>query len=400
MSLRATYVAAALAFSLLLASSVHWMTLSACRRDQAMDAKQRAVDLAVPLSWINTDAHPLQTEDDNTAPPSSRESVDGSLAWRHVRRCTRAEADAQAQLVRLAQVKGCGGRGDYLMRIVHLHHPRGTYFIDIGSNKGYSGAHFFQLWEPEYKLDPKVLQKAVGHSCGVCQDCNEVTAPIVALGFLQPRLRKRQRIRVFSFDGSTINANNLHNGIARLEHNYSIQGIAKAWTSENAALADKYTPGATVRFVSQREIGHIAGPTEDTTGKTVVVVPVLTVDHIIERDKLEFVAVVKIDTEGYDQFVIHGAERALRAHRVLLLLFEYHYVWPPPTSLKNATAQLEDWGYVCYLEGQHGLLRLNYDCWNDALEVRTWSNVWCLSTRRRDGLAIASAFDALALLWL
>jgi len=246
-------------------------------------------------------------------------------------------------------------------------------------------------------MDLNTLMKAVGHSCGVCGDCNDKTSPVV-VNFPETR-KDTRRIRVFSFDGSTLNANHLRQGIAVLEANFSIKGLTKVWTSENAALAGEYVPGATVKFISLRELGHIAGKDEDLTGKTVVIVPVYTVDFLIQREKLDFVDVIKIDTEGYDAFVIQGAKETLKAHKTLLLLFEYHFVWHPPTSLKQTTAELQEWGYVCYLEGQRGLLKLTHGCWSEQLEIRSWSNVWCLSTRHRAGLAIAAAFDNYVLVW-
>jgi len=174
----------------------------------------------------------------------------------------------------------------------------------------------------------------------VCGDCNDETAPVI-VGFPRPTRHVQRNIRVFSFDGSTINSDHLRSGIEKLQNNYSIPGIVSAWTSENAALAGTYTPGATVKFVSNREIGHIAGADEDLTGKNVVVVPVYSIDYIVEREKLAFVDVIKVDTEGYDSFVIRGGIETLKAHKTLLLLFEYHFVWPPPTSLRQTTQELE-----------------------------------------------------------
>ena len=34
--------------------------------------------------------------------------------------------------------------------------PHARTFVDIGSNKGYSGARFYALWNPEMGLDEKV----------------------------------------------------------------------------------------------------------------------------------------------------------------------------------------------------------------------------------------------------
>ena len=96
-------------------------------------------------------------------------------------------------------------------------------------------------------------------------------------------------------------------------------------------------------------------------------------------------------------------------------MFEYHEKWPKEFSL----ASIVDWmagiggsgaggggggirsdgthtavSYVCYLEGKHLLLRLT-GCWDRALELRRWSNVYCLHSVH--AAAAVAAFDAYSL---
>ena len=87
-----------------------------------------------------------------------------------------------------------------------------------------------------------------------------------------------------------------------------------------------------------------------------------------------------------------------------MVMFEYHEKWPKEHSL----AAVVDWmsavgggggetasvAYVCYLEGKHLLLRLT-GCWDRALEMRRWSNVWCLHAVH--AAPVVAAFDAYSL---
>jgi hypothetical protein len=54
---------------------------------------------------------------------------------------------------------------------------------------------------------------------------------------------------------------------------------------------------------------------------------------------------------------------------------------------------LASFGFSCYLEGTMHLVKLTDGCWDPRLEIRQWSNVWCLSTRTRVGLLTSLLFD-------
>lgn len=63
------------------------------------------------------------------------------------------------------------------MRIIHLVMPQATTFIDIGSNKGFTAARFYELWSPELGLNAKILHAAIRATnknpeileCGACK---------------------------------------------------------------------------------------------------------------------------------------------------------------------------------------------------------------------------------------
>jgi hypothetical protein len=53
----------------------------------------------------------------------------------------------------------------------------------------------------------------------------------------------------------------------------------------------------------------------------------VTVDALIDRRGWGSVDFLKIDTEGYDAHVLAGTARALRAHRISVVQFEYNRPW-------------------------------------------------------------------------
>ncbi|HXX22847.1 MAG TPA: FkbM family methyltransferase [Terriglobia bacterium] len=56
---------------------------------------------------------------------------------------------------------------------------------------------------------------------------------------------------------------------------------------------------------------------------TVAEVEVITLDDVIEREKLDFVDLVKMDVEGHEPFVLRGAQRSMAARRIGALAFEF-----------------------------------------------------------------------------
>lgn len=64
-----------------------------------------------------------------------------------------------------------------------------------------------------------------------------------------------------------------------------------------------------------------------SSGLNVEVVKVITIDQFLQQSGLQNVAMVKIDTEGFDLLVLRGAANALRSGRIDLIQFEYNWRW-------------------------------------------------------------------------
>ena len=67
-------------------------------------------------------------------------------------------------------------------------------------------------------------------------------------------------------------------------------------------------------------LSSISGPHSETVGLT-------TIDAFLRGLNISEVSMVKIDTEGFDLFVLRGAKEALSAGRIEVLQFEYNWRW-------------------------------------------------------------------------
>jgi FkbM family methyltransferase len=105
---------------------------------------------------------------------------------------------------------------------------------------------------------------------------------------------------------------------------------------------------------------------------------------------------LSIDVEGFDWDVLLGATRTLE--RVNYLEFEYNWKgsWRNQT-LSSAIRHLKERGFVCYWAGSSGNLWRITDCWMDYYDIRFWSNVACVNTRREVVQSMATRMEELFL---
>jgi FkbM family methyltransferase len=90
-------------------------------------------------------------------------------------------------------------------------------------------------------------------------------------------------------------------------------------------------------------------------------VEVVTIDQLLERYGWDSVDFVKIDAEGYDAYVLRGAEQALAKQQLAVVQFEYNQPWAQAgSSLGGVLAQLSDAGYVTGALGPEGSRRYDY----------------------------------------
>jgi FkbM family methyltransferase len=105
---------------------------------------------------------------------------------------------------------------------------------------------------------------------------------------------------------------------------------------------------------------------------------------------------LSIDVEGFDWDVLLGATRTLE--RVNYLEFEYNWKgsWANQT-LSTAIHHLKERGFVCYWAGSSGNLWRITGCWMDYYDIRFWSNVACVNTRREAVQSMANHMEELFL---
>ncbi|MBV5323146.1 MAG: FkbM family methyltransferase [Ilumatobacteraceae bacterium] len=100
-------------------------------------------------------------------------------------------------------------------------------------------------------------------------------------------------------------------------------GSNPAVTVNSCALSDTEGQGT---FYS-KEDGGGTNSLSSISGLNVEPVTLTTIDQFLQGTGAGNVAILKIDTEGFDLLVLKGAEQALRAGRIEVIQFEYNWRW-------------------------------------------------------------------------
>ncbi len=97
--------------------------------------------------------------------------------------------------------------------------------------------------------------------------------------------------------------------------------------------------------------------------KNTVEVPLTTVDAVREKNRLEHIDFVKVDTEGYEMAVLRGMRSSLKARKISMVQFEYGGTWlDAHETLANANEFLREHGYILYRLRRDALEKIDYDC--------------------------------------
>lgn len=293
--------------------------------------------------------------------------------------------------------------------------------VHVGANKGYGLARSLLVLAPELDISPRMwggILKKLGarYACGWCRDCLEVetawnerkrTAPYMTVDahLVEPLTAN------YDLLSSTLAAA----GFAEVSCPHPF--ATSCWTKETRtarAIVHLYrlACGDTSRIVqfpnlaAGAEVGsfctddcnanQFAGQFE-TDRPTYEAVPAERLDRILPTPIT--LDMLVIDAEGADPLILAGAQQSLVNTR--FLQFEYHFrgAWMPPQSLKNIVAELDlVYGFECYMHGpDSSLWRISRGCWDDAFEIRQWSNVACV---KRDDIQISTAVAGFAVVGL
>jgi hypothetical protein len=135
-----------------------------------------------------------------------------------------------------------------------------------------------------------------------------------------------------------------------------------------AALSDTVGEGM---FFQEPEAGTHSSlvPMFARTGAEQRLVALTTVDVEVQKRSIAWLDFLKIDCEGYDLHVIHGAREVLSQQRVGIVQFEYNAPWAEAGStLAAALRFLSDCNYDVYLLKSSGLYRFRYDRYGEFMD--------------------------------
>lgn len=136
--------------------------------------------------------------------------------------------------------------------------------------------------------------------------------------------------KIYSFEASPINFKILKSNIAKYNskkieiHNY---GIGEK-ISENYINQTLESSSSTINKINEnskyfKKKLKILNINNKESFQLKIPIKIITLDHFIEKNKIECVDLLKIDTEGYEFNILKGLEK--HNDKVKLVYFEHHY---------------------------------------------------------------------------
>ena len=289
--------------------------------------------------------------------------------------------------------------------------------MDIGCNKGYTSADFFDALSPGTNINPRTLVeaiRAVAHDMntkfdrdgGACNDSKKTLN--------EDRISKR-RVEIHCFEPSPSTYNMLRSVRSKLlpnnpndETNNSQSGGGVQWHIHNLGLHDHEGKMAWHSACADSVGDELCTIVPDET-EGAITVPVVTVDKFFSKLTSPLVHMLKIDAEGLDPAVLAGSTSLLSQSNAIMVTFEFnpglsekenpHGMWGaggnPPKKLLEVTTWLDQLEYDCYLDTRlvdeserkkgvpeaPALYRITGDCLLEEPKVRGWANVVCASRK-------------------
>ena len=244
--------------------------------------------------------------------------------------------------------------------------------------QGYTSAGIFSRWATHVQLTPQYINGVI-RDCGVCQDCLSKPTHVKHLAaFTHGLLANEPDNRTEPVTIHCIQASqSSYTRLLHIHDNLPDQEASAAWKLHH--------------FAAAKESGEVAfTPDCDSELCTIessnlgVRTRAVSVDDFVHAEGIANIAVLKIDTEGYDPDVIAGAH-TIEQGKIMVIAFEYHKIglWAH-VALRTVVAGFESAGYACYLDGGPALTRLDALCWDGAYEFKEWSNVACVKKASRE----------------
>ena len=188
-------------------------------------------------------------------------------------------------------------------------------------------------------------------------------------------------------------------GILRETRGKELANAQARWHLHNLGMAAEpgtkaYSPGR----VPGDQTATLGEAAEHGLGHGSAVATITTVALALEELKLDFVDLLKVDTEGWDRDVLKGADLARNAARFGAVFFEYGSTWydtrsgPSSEPLEEVVAAFAAVGFECFLSGRADLARLGG--WKKDLRSGVMGygpNVLCLNSAQAASSAILGA---------
>jgi FkbM family methyltransferase len=319
--------------------------------------------------------------------------------------CSSDQANQQSLLKKKITMDICSEVEWY--KVIQLAWPEATTFVDVGANKGYLGSLFVALWgggglgiSPAILYDyASQLKLWVKNAAGYCSDGKNHAIPLYCHASLRNQETGycndvREHVKVFSLDGSSFLATTLTGLIQGRFPNPSVKS-GKIWQYRNYAVSDENGKAIFTKQEGAKNGGFEGGHMHNkelTSGTEEV--EMITVDDFLVLNGVKRLDVLKIDAQGEDNKVIHGASNAIR-DQIGVFTFEstkgVHFT-------SAMVKELDEIGYSCYSTSRAGLYKYNGGCMTDHFidDPKNWEkgNVFCASRIRVP--LVAFAFDALS----
>lgn len=243
---------------------------------------------------------------------------------------------------------------------------RSAVFVDIGCNKGYSVASFFDQFAPKAGISRKHICKihqrlGTAKFRGVCGDCDERGRPGSGPGNHNPH--------VYCIDGSPYTHNRTKEVKDILAH-----PLASEWKLFHQAMTNA-SGTITYEDCGVEDCGISRAGDTLRKARRSIVVPAMTYDSFADAQGISFADLVKIDTEGEEPLIIQGMHESLKAKKVGFLAFEIHGTgkgWYRAFDMQRIVDLLDAYGYTCYMDAKEGRVALLTGC-----HGRRYSGTYC-----------------------
>lgn len=222
---------------------------------------------------------------------------------------------------------------------------RPAVFVDIGCNKGYSIASWYEQFAPSSGVNKKAIcnihkSLQTPKYQGVCLDCKE-KAKFGNGGGPAPK--------AYCIDGSPHTHAKTKQLAKMLQKDMP---LAQGWKLFHNAMTNA-TGSITYEDCSNEDCGVARPGDKQRTKKRWRTVPAMTYDDFAKANSIDFADLVKIDTEGEEPLIIQGMHESLQAKRVGFLAFEVHGSgkgWYRAFDMARIVDLLDAYGYTCYMD--------------------------------------------------